>query len=266
MNIAIICVNYNSHSALLDYLHSIEKAYLKNNQKDNLSIYIADNSCKKQPIKDSFSYNLIHLYSGKNIGYFGGVQFIIKKAKIELKEYDYIIVSNVDLKLSENFFVQLSSYKFEDRIGCVAPSIYSLKEKRDRNPKLITRPSKKKLVFQKLLYKYPILDMLYVKLLYSKRRKKFQNHSEGFIYAAHGSFFIFTNQFSDFLQKMKYPCFLFGEEIYLAENLSKLTLSTYYQPNIRVYDLDHVSTGKMKSRLYYRLNYLSIVMLLKEFY
>ena len=65
---------------------------------------------------------------------------------------------------------------------------------------------------------------------------------------------------------MDYPCFLFGEEIYLAEHLRKRGLKTYYDPNLKVYDSDHVSTGKMKSKAYYQYNYKSIDMLLKEYF
>lgn len=264
--IIILCVNYNSYDSLNHYLASINEAFLETKNKFLLSVYIGDNSLNSQKISDDYAFDVRHYVSGDNLGYFGGVEYAIKQSNVDLSEFDYIIISNVDLTIDKKFFDELLKADTDECVGCIAPSIFSLSDNRDRNPKIISRPGKKKLVVQRLLYRYPILDRIYVSFFYAKRRLKLQNHSEGYIYAAHGSFIVFTNKFANFLQAMDYPCFLFGEEIYLAEHLRKLGLKTFYNPMLKVYDTDHVSTSKMKSKAYYHYNYKSIDMLLKEFF
>lgn len=264
--IIFLCVNYNSYDFLNRYLDSINDAFLEVKDKVLLSVCIGDNSLKPQKVYDDYAFDVRHFVSEDNRGYFGGVEYAIKQSNVNLSEFDYIIISNVDLTIDKNFFVELLSADVDECVGCIAPSIFSLSDKRDRNPKIISRPSKKKLILQKLLYKYPILDWAYVNFFYAKRRTKLQHHSEGYIYAAHGSFMLFTSKFASFLQTMNYPCFLFGEEIYLAEHLKKQGLKTLYIPKLKVYDSDHVSTSKMKSNAYYQYNYKSIDMLLKELF
>ncbi len=266
MKSVIVCVNYNSFEELLKYLNSLQKAYRYYGKENSLLVLIADNSEKKKEVKDIYSFDLQQVFTGENLGYLGGVSYAICKSKIDLLSFDYVIISNVDLSVKENFFVELFETDFAGDIGCIAPSILSISENRDRNPKILKRYSLKKLQFLKVMYKLPALYYTYTKLFYSLRRKKVQNYKEGYIYAPHGSFMIFTKKFAPFLQKMKYSAFLFGEEIYFAENLQKMSLKTFYKPSIVVNDLDHVSTSKLKAKIYFKYNYGAIDMLIKEYY
>lgn len=266
MKVIVFCVNYNSYESMNRYLQSIDMACKNSEGEIQLTVVITDNSENKEKVSGNYSFTIEKYDCDENSGYFGGIEYGIKKHGSKLREYDYIIISNVDLEISEQFFSVLSLVKQEDKVACIAPSILSEKEKRDRNPKILSRPSKKKLQLQKLLYMYPILDKIYTIAFYSKRRNKVQNYPRGKIYAPHGSFMIFTRQFSDFIQTMDYPCFLFGEEVFIAENILKKELSVVYEPTLCVYDSDHVSTGMMKSKSYYKYNFLSVNMLLKEFF
>lgn len=266
MNIVIYCVNYNSYDSLENYLESINKAYEKVADNVYLQVVVADNSIEKEHPKYAYSFKTLLLDTGSNLGYFGGIEYGIRNSGVSLKDCDYIIISNVDLIIAEGFFENLISRNGSDSLGCIAPCIFSEADKRDRNPKILERPSRKKLVLQRTLYQFPVLDYIYTHFFYANRRKKVQDYPAGYIYAAHGSFIVFTRKFSSFLETMDYPCFLFGEEIYLAEHLRKRGLKTYYDPNLKVYDSDHVSTGKMKSKAYYQYNYKSIDMLLKEYF
>lgn len=266
LKVVILCVNYNSYDSLSTYLDSIRHAYAKINELLELTIIVADNSTKKEVFNEDYPFILKNIDTGDNLGYFGGIKAGIQKSGVILSYFDYIIISNVDIQLTDDFFEELCKYCIIGEIGCIAPQIYSKSERRDRNPKIIIRPSRRKLQIQKVLYRFPVLDYIYIHLFYSRRRQKLQNYPAGNIYAAHGSFIIFTNKFADFLQHIDYPCFLFGEEIYLAENLKRKFLKINYEPSIKVYDSDHVNTRKMKSKAYYRYNYEAIDMLLREYF
>lgn len=264
--IVIFCVNYNSYDALEKYLESIDKSYRKVVDRVDLEVFVADNSTEKENPEFEYSFKALRVETVSNLGYLGGIEYAIQHSGVCLKHRDYIIVSNVDLKLSDDFFENLICRNETNELGCIAPSIFSEADKRDRNPKILERPSRRKLVLQRMLYQFPFLDFIYTHLFYAVRRKRLENYPAGYIYAAHGSFIVFTRRFADFLEKMDYKCFLFGEEIYFAENLRKLGLKTCYAPDLKVNDSDHVSTGKMKSKAYYQYNYKSIDMLLREYF
>lgn len=65
---------------------------------------------------------------------------------------------------------------------------------------------------------------------------------------------------------MRYPTFLFGEEIFIAENLIRYNLNTQYIKELLIYDSDHESTSKMKKKEYFKCNYNALQTMIKEYY
>jgi GT2 family glycosyltransferase len=226
------------------YRQSLNKAVEKAKGKICLDFFVAHNS------------------KGNNPGYFGAIKRLM--ADVDIKEYDYTIISNVDLTVEEDFFLKLADYTCDENIGWIAPQIWSNLEKRDRNPKILERYSQRKLNILKLFYQFPILDTLYTHTIY--RQKKFESHPAGRIYAGHGSFIILTREYFKRCGKIDYPVFLFCEEIYLAEMCQKAGLNVEYEPSIKVIDTEHASTGKMKHSFYCRCNYEAMQYIIKNFY
>lgn len=268
MNTIIICVNYNSYDELKNYIHSVEVAAQKIDTGNSVTVIVADNSEKAQVCNYQGCIRVIYISTGGNLGYLGGVAYGINASGKDLSDYDFIVISNVDLIIPENFFLNLYNEKIGVNVGCIAPSIISKNGQVNRNPKVLSRYSANKLRMLKLMYKIPILWYVYNKFLHRGRRLKVENEStqERDIYAAHGSFMLFTNRFADYLQTMQYPTFMFCEELFFAENLKKLGLRTVYKPSLLVNDIDHVSTSKMKKKYYFKSNYESLNMILKEYY
>ena len=85
------------------------------------------------------------------------------------------------------------------------------------------------------------------------------------IYAAHGSFFIFSNNFFQYVS-LNFPMFLFGEELYIAEIARKNNLRTIYNNNLKVFDEENISTSKLRSSEYCRLNRIALQYILQEFF
>lgn len=267
MKCILFCINYNSFESLINYLNSINIAYNNVTDKLELIVVIVDNSNKFKKVNTkNYSFNVIHIETKSNLGYFGGFSYGIKKCKENIKTFNYIMVSNVDLIMNQDFFNKLVYLKTEPDVGCIAPSIISKKEKIDRNPKILKRYSVKSLKKLMLMYKFPILYYMYRLLFYTKRRKKVNHESEQIIYGAHGAFMIFKNNFSDFLSNFVYPTFLFGEEIFCAEHLRLNNLKTIYKKELVVYDSEHISTSKMKKKYYFECNYNALKTIIKEFY
>ena len=115
------------------------------------------------------------------------------------------------------------------------------------------------------MYKFPILFYLYTATAY-KRKKLAPHYDEMDIYAGHGSFMLLTRSFFRKYDKIEYPIFLFGEELYLAELVRKEGMRVRYMPNLKVEDNEHVSTSKMKKKFYFKCNTESIKYILETFY
>src|SRR5947208_6891971 len=71
------------------------------------------------------------------------------------------------------------------------------------------------------------------------------------IYAAHGSFFIFSRRYFEAGGFLDENLFLYGEEISVAEICRSLGLLVVYEPSLCVLHKEHESTGKVLSRFTY---------------
>lgn len=244
IRIALFCVSFESDQEKDLFLSSIEQAKKRAREAASVDVFVACNTRDNNP------------------GYFGAVRLLMDHVDLDI--YDYIIISNVDLTIEEDFFIKLANYQCQEDTGWIAPQIWSEKEKRDKNPRQIDRYSLRKLKLLRLGYQYPWLDTLYTKTLY--QRKRMNKHQPGLVYSGHGSFIVLTRSFMARCGKVDYPVFLFCEEIYLAERCLQAGLKVVYAPNMKVIDLEHVSTGKMNHRTYCQHNLEAIEYIIKTFY
>ncbi len=266
MKVLLVPVTYNSYAELHKYLSDINTSAAKANHVD-IVVSIADNSTQIQPqYFDAYKNINVRIESLGNVGYFGGAGAVIA-AEENISQYDYVIISNVDLSMPDDFFVKLSKVIPNEEVGWIANRIWTQAEERDKNPKILSRYSKRKLQIIRLLYRFPILDWLYTNTMYKrKNHAEINNCNQQYIYAGHGSFIILTKDFFYKCHKIEYPVFLFGEEIYLAEICKRENLKVCYNPDLIIYDNEHISTGKMKKSFYYKCNLESINYLLQTFY
>lgn len=243
--IAIFCVSYHSDKERDAYLTSIETAAKKAGEEVQVDTFVANNT------------------EADNPGYFGAVKKLMQD--VNVAEYDYAIVSNVDLTLAEDFFINLAAYDCPEDTGWIAPRIWSQLEGRDRNPQRLARPTRRKMQILKAFYQYPLLDTIYHHTAY--RRKKYNTQAEpGTIYAGHGSLIILTKHYLQKCGKIDYPIFLFCEELFLAENCRQTGLAVRYEPSIQVNDKEHVSIGKMPHSVYCQYNLKAMNYIIKKFF
>ena len=242
--IAVYCVSYNSDKELEQYRASLLKAAEKAGDSVTVDIFVARNSKEDNP------------------GYFGGIRR--QMVEHDPAEYDYSIISNVDITVDEDFFVRLAGHTCTDDTGWIAPQVWSQAEQRDRNPKILERYALRKLQILRLFYRFPILDTLYTRTFY--RKKKYERHEAGDIYAGHGSFIILTRRYFEQCGIINYPVFLFCEEIYLAEQCRQAGLRVSYDPTLRVCDSEHASTGRMRHSFYCRCNYEAMQYIISTYY
>lgn len=263
-SVFVVCVNYNSYNELVKYLSSIEIAAQKTTTT-NIHVIVADNSTKFETLKtEGYQHINVQVQKFNNVGYLIGTQAVINSIP-SILDYDYVAISNVDITMSEDFFINLEKLNLPADVAWVAPKIYSKDENRDRNPKVMNRYSKKKLQLLYYMYRFPILFYLYTMTAY-KRKKLQPKYPEMDIYAGHGSFMLLTRSFFESYKNIEYPIFLFGEELYLAELVMKAGKKVRYVPSVVIEDNEHVSTSTLKKKTYFKYNKESIKYILDTFY
>lgn len=266
--ILIVCVNYNSDDSLVRYIDTLQSSKENCNLDFNLILLIGDNSDNiTYTSPEDTSFEIIHINNGDNLGYLGGVNKAFELSGISPYGFDFLIISNVDVKVSKTFFEDLLTTPLGDDVAWIAPTIFSEKERRDRNPKILYRPSRRKLKLTILMYRISLLYKLYVGLVYNKKDKKiYGKYNSDIIYAGHGSFFIFSNIFLKNIPDINYPSFLFGEEIFFGELIRNKGLKVQYVPQIKVYDEDHISTSKISRATLNKMNIDSLRYLLNNYF
>ena len=125
----LICVCYNANDDLECYLGSIANA-VKLAEGVKLDVVVADNSdrtnCRQLVAEfssDKVGNLRIYYVKSANVGYFPGVSAGAAGAGLNPGEYDYVVVSNVDLELASNFFSELFLLSLPADTGVVAPAI-----------------------------------------------------------------------------------------------------------------------------------------------
>lgn len=282
MKVCIIGICYNAYPDCLKFLQSISNAYNETNNLD-LSVVVCDNSSQssgKEVIENyfaNFGYTYLKL---DNIGYFPAFTAGLRELHTTNESYDLIIVSNVDLTLDHSFFTQLLNLKISSDVGVIAPSILSLQTRGDINPKIMTRPSKFKL--KALRYGFSFLPFYRLYNWASVKKAEFKalvgpnlRHADlassrypsgTIMYGAHGSIMLFTKNYLKNGASLNYPRFLFGEEVFVAEEARRKKLLTIYEPSLKVYDGEHVSTSRESDRFISGEHVKSYIYLLNKFF
>lgn len=264
MKLLIVCVNYNSYDELCGYLHSVDKS-ASNVQDDlQLDVIIADNSSLKEVVDSSvYKYIRVKQVELQNLGYLGGAQAIINNVE-NPTQYNYIIISNVDLQFENETVKQLRDFEVGDNVAWVSPSIYSEKYHKNLNPNILSRYKYWKLFLLKLTYN-KLFFRIYTKYYFSNKDMNV-NYPEMEIYAGHGSFVILTSNFFKNYSRLDYPVFLYGEELYIAELIYKKNMKVVYTPSIKLKTTGGVSTSKIPSNSFFRYNKEAINFILNKFY
>ena len=252
----LICVKYGADAETARYLESLRRLQ----GQPNLHVLIVDNTVgdvADWPTDSGFNV----LRSNENLGYFGGARWGISNYLEGHPLPDWVIVSNVDLLIKDPDFLQkLAALKSTPSVGAVAPRIASALTGRNQNPFMRSRPSAMRMHLYKWLYRSWLAlnaHELASAVFHWSRSAVTQvgrtkaNPSRDLsrkIYAPHGSFVVLSKEYFRAGGSLDFPCFLFGEEIYLAESLRKLGLGVIYEPSLEVVHQEHKSTKLLKSR------------------
>ncbi len=209
--------------------------------------------------------------AGSNLGYFGAAYLgLTTYLKLHTTYPQAIIICNTDITLQADFFTVLQNKLTTQNFDVLGPSIYSVFLKYYQNPYITTRISKNKLKFLQFISSNYFLYSLFT--LYHVVKTKVTGYGNSKVnkvtkpYAIHGSFIIFNRSFFEKSGIINYPSVLFGEEIFVAEQVLKLNLEMIYEPSLQVEHSEHATTGVFKSRRTVAYLHESYTYLLKTFF
>ena len=216
MKVAIIIVNYNDVDDTIKYVETISNYNVINRivVVDNLSTTIG----AFENLKKLENEKVKVIQSEKNGGYDYGNNVGVKYLDSLGEKYDYIIVSNPDISVSEEAINKcLNILESDGKIAVVAPRMFN------KENKPIRRSSWKMRTFWlDVVHSTRILELLFYKVLRGGEylEKDYQNELLE-VEAISGAFFIIRNKTLREIGLLDENVFLFYEEDILAKQLAE---------------------------------------------
>ncbi len=256
MSIVLVCVNYASDAETLQWVDAV----LRQPTSTTIRIVVVDNAPRGE--NDRFGVDIQErsetvwwMKAPENLGYFGGARFGLDRFLEKYPLPEWVMVSNVDLQFGDaSFFDLLWKMRWDETTGVVAPAIRSALNGREQNPYMTHRPHGRRMRFIKWVTgTFPRLCLYewgarWKGHLLGKLHALQKSTSAGIIYAPHGACMLFRKRYFERGGTLRYPCFLFGEEIFVAETARALGLHVLYQPALRMIHREHVVTGRRPTR------------------
>lgn len=255
-----VCINYNNEEEVKKYLENIKKTI-----KNPKEIIVVNNSLTKNLDKilniEGLIINIFTPYN--NLGYLNGLFYGINEYKKSKELPQWIILSNSDIEI-KNFEFKDKNYSSD--IYCIAPEIFSVFNRNYQNPFYKFRLQKKKIKRIIMVKRFFLLDIIYEKLSQIKNKISSLNcTNSSYIYAPHGSFFLLRKDFF-LIKEQKYFNLLYGEELFIAEELRKLNKKVYFDKKLKINHLEHSTTGLIKRKTKNKILIESLYQILKKYY
>ena len=264
MKVAVIIVNYNDVEDTVNYVKTITEYGTIDR------IVVVDNKsteeCTFDKLKTLESNKVKVIESDKNGGYDYGNNFGIKYLESQREEYDYYIISNPDIKISEEAIKYcLEVAKKDEKIGVIAPRMLN----KDENP--IRRSSWKIRTFAlDVVHSTRFLELIFYKILRNGEysNKEYENDILE-VEAISGAFFIIKSKILKEVGYLDDNVFLFYEEDILAHKLKEKGYKTISLNSEEFIHYESQTIGKslsyykkmkqmFKSKMYYHKNYNKI--------
>lgn len=258
----VITINYKSADSALAFLASLEriKAF------SEIEVIIVDNSPGDEGLSRirtavAKCTNAELLESSTNRGYFGAARFAFDHYRAQGNLLpDWVIVCNHDISIEDKDFFTKLLQENPEGVGVIVPRILGLPGKVDQNPFMRRRPGRLRWTQLRLVSSNYGIATLWDWLWRRKselrswlavRRKDsllIRKAKHETVYAAHGSFIIFSRRYFEAGGFLDGNLFLYGEEISVAEISRLLGLPVVYVPSLCVFHKEHESTGKSLNR------------------
>jgi GT2 family glycosyltransferase len=264
----LVTVNYKSEQSTLELLASLSRL----NGFSSLDVIVVDNCSGEEKLSQLRTAiaplpNVQLLVSATNRGYFGAANFACDHYVAQGHELPgWIIVCNHDVIIDDqDFLIKLHSKDYNSA-GLLAPRVRLVASGTDQNPFMLRPPDWWRRFTMRFYSSWYPLGLLWDWLSRQKRslyKTVFSCSARAIevpqqIYAAHGSFFIFSRSYFMAGGLLDDSLFLFGEEIAVAETCRRLGLKILYDPGLHVLHDEHSSVGPGMSRTAYQYHRKSV--------
>ncbi|HAS6066706.1 TPA: hypothetical protein I7114_08225 [Vibrio vulnificus] len=260
MKTLILCVDYKTTQDTISFVNRVCSL------SHSVDIVLVCNSGSNDFIGLSEKENVYVYDFHENLGYMEGANRGLKEYLNDHDMPSWVILSNTDIDFRDkSFFEKLNEDKNTDCI--IAPEIITL-DNVYQNPFLEKRPSKSKVTFLKKIYSNVLTFYIYDFLsnVKSSIYKKGKCMVDNKIYAPHGAFVIIGKKYFESGADLSHPAFLYGEEIIIAERARNVFVDVVYDKKYKILHKEHVSTGKLGSKLKSKCLHDSLSYVLNNFY
>ncbi|MBQ7410862.1 MAG: glycosyltransferase family 2 protein [Clostridia bacterium] len=270
MKVAVIIVNYNDVDDTEKYVNTITKYDVINR------IVVVDNQSTTlgtfETLKKLESEKVKVIQSEKNGGYDYGNNFGIRYLQKLNEEYDYYIISNPDISVTEEAIKHcLEVAENDSKIAVIAPRMFN----KDNNP--IRRSSWKMRTFWlDVVHSTRVLEMIFYKILRNGEYSSKDYEKEILeVEAISGAFFVIKAKILNEIGLFDEDVFLFYEEDILAKMLSERKYKTISLNSEKFIHYESQTIGKtfnyykkmrqlFISKMYYhkkynKINFLQII-------
>lgn len=245
MKVAVIIVNYNDADDTLKYVKTITEYETINR------IVVVDNKSTTtgtfDKLKELENDKVKVIESDKNGGYDYGNNFGVKYLDAINEKYDYYIISNPDIEVSEEAIKHcLEVINSDEKIGVIAPRMLN----KDENP--IRRSSWKVRTFWlDVVHSTRILELIFYKILRNGEYSNKEYEQEFLeVEAISGAFFVIRESVLKDVGLLDDNVFLFYEEDILAHKLKEKGYKTISLNSEKFIHYESQTIGKSLS--YYR--------------
>lgn len=245
MKVAVIIVNYNDADDTLKYVKTITEYETINR------IVVVDNKSTTtgtfDKLKELESSKVKVIESDKNGGYDYGNNFGIKYLDSISEEFDYYIISNPDIEVSEDAIKHcLEVINSDEKIGVISPRMLN----KEGNP--IRRSSWKIRTFGlDVVHSTRLLELLFYRILRSGEYSNKEYEKEELeVEAISGAFFVIRANVMKEIGLLDENVFLFYEEDILAHRLKEKGYKTISLNTEKFIHYESQTIGKVLS--YYR--------------
>ena len=214
MKVAVIVVNYNDTDNTIRYVNEIEKYDVIDR------IVVVDNKSTKQGTIENLrkleNSKVTVLEAEKNGGYDYGNNLGVKYLEGKNEKYDYYIISNTDIEVSNRAINHcLEILEENDKVGIIAPRMFN------KNNKSIRRSSWKIRTFWlDVVYSTRLLELLFYNVVRGGEYSNKDYEKEILeVQAISGAFFIIKAKVLKEIDYLDENVFLFYEEDILAHKL-----------------------------------------------
>ncbi|MBL7949869.1 MAG: hypothetical protein JNN19_12835 [Bacteroidia bacterium] len=245
----LILVCYENELEVADFCRLNRSRF----QSAGVEVLIVVNATVNPAVLESLGLELpevLIFLAPRNLGYLGGARFGLERyLAIRAVQPAWFIVMNSDVAFTRPDFFEVF---FQKAAGAdvAAPAVFSTLSKFHQNP-FSDRPYPvSRLRFLRRVFSFYPSYLLYQCLAYIKRAFRSARNTgqePRSVYALHGTFLAFHRRYFEKGGSLDFKGFLFGEELYVAEQVKSIQGECRYIPELTLEHREHASTGRFKS-------------------